>query len=171
MRQIKFRAWHPGWKRFIYFDNLKLNWSVYSPGGFFLDGQPTENIAYYCFKQEEVIIQQFTGLKDKNNKEIYEGDVVTGDSDTGPTNRIAVVTYEPFTFILKHPKANYQVPLFYYSLVVVGNVIEDPELLNKPPEKQLEEKEDERLDLKICINCGDRAWDDYICHACGFKRI
>lgn len=80
MRQIKFRAWL----------KTELRWLEY--GEFYLDalgrvfttqysglGEPHTDIT------DIVIKVQFTGLHDKNGKEIYEGDCFTDEED-GTTN-------------------------------------------------------------------------------------
>lgn len=65
MRDIKFRAW----------DYKKMNYSPVVSDG--TDGGSTSyvslNDAVDCF---DGVLMQYTGRKDKNGKEIYEGDVV-----------------------------------------------------------------------------------------------
>ena len=60
MREIKFRAWFPKTKRMTVA---------------FMLGQLIENIEN-TRREEKGFYLQFTGLKDKNGKEVYQGDIL-----------------------------------------------------------------------------------------------
>ena len=81
---------------------------------------------------DDFILMQYTGLKDKNGKEIYEGDIVT----SGHTNVIeGVVTYRAPEFIIKMPRGKMWGAFMLRAdqnqfQEVIGNIYENKELLN-----------------------------------------
>lgn len=114
MREIKFRAWDEHKRKMI------ANPVVSDEG----DGGETAsvllNTAINCLDPYYVLMQ-YTGLKDKNGKEIYEGDIV---SDTEIMDE---VTFVDGMFWLNYSEE----PLYHYISVweVIGNIHENPELL------------------------------------------
>ena len=66
MREIKFRAWHEENKTMVNFDNNKLVMDVYQ----------MNHLACLMRGDYGDVLMQFTGLKDVNGADIYEGDIV-----------------------------------------------------------------------------------------------
>ena len=116
MRDLKFRAWNG--KSMEIIDDLY----------WFEENHVHENgDGYGC----ENIIMQFTGLHDKNGKEIYEGDLLKHYPGFGCewTVRYSQVVYEGASFWQKHKSIAFVLDDHDQHLEVIGNIYENPELL------------------------------------------
>jgi len=130
MREIKFRAWDKDSKLMLYKKFYDHNW--YTTPKNDEDGCHTYSSMQYSDQYHKELMQ-YTGLKDKNGKEIYEGDIVTADYLV-MTSRYKV-TIEDGHPQLVHMRNN--ALRFFLSkddvevYEVIGNIYENPELIKE----------------------------------------
>lgn len=125
----KFRAWVKAGKRMLPVGEIDFDYEF---------AYLEEENGYRCERDfDEIELMQFTGLKDKNGKEIYEGDIINYKYSRHTSTQF-VVKYNEFqaTFVVvdNHNDLVYTFrELADYiqlnSLEVIGNIYENKELL------------------------------------------
>lgn len=131
MREIRFRIWDEDEKRFL--KPIECSQLVIRP----LSGRVTDGATV-----PNVTLMQYTGLKDKNGVEIYEGDILKfiEVNNERLLDYLTDVRWEDCSFVVKSGGKDYDTwlgawsgdpnncyPLF--EIEVIGNTYENPELL------------------------------------------
>ena len=96
---------------------------------YFENGLPDDR-DIYCYDFDEIELMQSTGLFDKNDKEIFEGDIVKMSKDvySEPTY-YEVVRHRGGAYRLESKQHGCELWLRHNDCEVMGSVYENPELL------------------------------------------
>lgn len=151
MREIKFRVWDKQCR--LYLTLAGADWGGVEDRGTFCnfkyihlfppEGVPMRNPSPHyggclSFKltdsvdNDRLVFEQYTGLKDKNGTEIYEGDVVKVEGD-GEIYRVEWI-YSGFGLEPRYNSPCYPIlgnVKLRKKIEVIGNIHENPELLEK----------------------------------------
>lgn len=143
--RYKFKIYDKIEKKFLPLDSKTENtdsWiSIDNTGVYLVERDNARDVAFFTDITEDVIILQCTGLKDKNGKLIYEGDIVSVkvkiqdsfyEDEYYFQNYKGGIIFEKGIIAIdvidttKHP-----ISLYYHAkdCEVVGNIYENPELL------------------------------------------
>ena len=102
MREIKFRAWDK---------KLKIMSTPFTLLEAFHD---------YFLLTTDMDVMQYTGIKDPTGKEIYEGDIVKGNRSCSDPKSTEV-------YVIEWYGGGFDI---YLNPTVIGNIYENPELIN-----------------------------------------
>lgn len=123
MNNLKFRVWDKNLQILGTVSNIDFEHEEVT---FYIDDEEELDT---CQLLKDVEIMQSTGLKDKNGKEIYEGDIVR-NTHTGSVGRVHWCVHNTgFFYYVEKDKKDYTVFRAKYNLEVIGNIYENRELL------------------------------------------
>jgi uncharacterized phage protein (TIGR01671 family) len=126
----KFRVWHKKRKKMLLVEqmNFGVESSYKNEGGYVLCVNHPKGVG--VFYPKEIVLMQSTSLKDKNDKEIFEGDIIKIDKK-GWNELLKVYWYKGFyRAISEDGVADASVCNFNdNNCEVIGNVYENPELM------------------------------------------
>ena len=139
MREIKFRAWDKKHKEMYYigqeFDDeygCSPYVEIFKNGEWYFEWCGTDD--KFDLNNKTGILMQYTGLKDKNGKEIYEGDVIKGKFDVDKIEDWLWMTLTEKEKKTGERLFKIEIPDVYQNslpddIKIIGNIYDNPELI------------------------------------------
>lgn len=130
-KELKFRGFWKSVSKMIYFANGLLCWSENGKVGMFI---PSTTGQVYL---GEPIMMQYTGLKDKDGKEAYEGDIIEFVNTEGKLFRkeinwneeLQCICFGNISYQELHESAYHQPSKIVFQ--IIGNIYQNEHLLNQ----------------------------------------
>lgn len=131
---IRFRAWHNTWEEMCEVKRIRFD----DEGNIttvLVKGEAFGSNAHL----EEIELMQSTGLKDKNGKEIFEGDILKVANNDSSWFEVVKYDHDKAMFISKEVNLKYEVPEtplydlfspYLFKVEVIGNIWEDGDLID-----------------------------------------
>lgn len=128
MREIKFRAWKKTDTPEMFENITVIDFKKKIIGIDFPIS--TQTLRTDVESLDNIVLMQYTGLKDKRGVEIYEGDIIREDVEKGGPPIIVSVVWEEGAFYGKERTHNPEyIAKEFLNGKVIGNIYENPELL------------------------------------------
>jgi uncharacterized phage protein (TIGR01671 family) len=131
-REVKFRGWHTELRKMFSADEMTSDQLTLTPTGSFINVSSTSTRLSTIYPDDKFIPLQFTGLTDKNGKEIYDGDILkyllpNMEPEEGETEYIEAVSFVDGAFCVDG-----YTPVSAtteWNCEIIGNIYENAELL------------------------------------------
>ena len=134
MDLLRFRVWVKIGKRMVFSDDILdidyENKEIVTQQVYFENGLPDDRFIY-CYKTDEIELMQSTGLKDKNGKEVFIGDIIK--CTRGCLHEVYIEKEYGGTYFGGMPAVYLKDLREGYAWTeheeIIGNIYENPELL------------------------------------------
>lgn len=136
VRKIKFRAWIKESEKMVQVAAIALQKNSFGTKKYAIGvGPHLYDMDNNCYRLEDCILIQYTGLKNKNGIEIYEGDVIKTDNILWLVEPIpSLESDEQYWGICVSPWGNgkcYLIEQCHLDGEVIGDIYRNPELLQE----------------------------------------
>lgn len=145
MQRIKFRGWHKVFKQIVIIDWIQLNatkdMNIYAYAFSRYDTNLQLKVSDYA-TLDEIVLMQWTGLHDKNGKEMFEGDIITSNINRNhwsiPTQQTYIITWHEGKFHLNDIDGklgwiiNWHISSKVKDVEIIGNIYEHPHFIAVP---------------------------------------